>query len=423
MAERLGEKHPDMVKQKSAIESTEAKLAAELAKVVQSVRNEFLSAQSQERSLAEALNAQKADALSLNQRGIEYSVLRREAESSKQIYDALMQRAKETGISGDLKKNNIRIVDQAEMPRSPIRPNKTRDLSLGFLGGLLGAHRVGALHGVSGQPGQEPGRDQGVPRPEFSRSRSWPSREGPRCRTSAALDGCGAAELRRGVPHCPHEVCSSRRPSRARDPSSSRALSRRRARPSSTANLAVALAQTGQRVLLIDGDMRKPRQHEMFNLTQDPGLSSLLVGKAKANESVRKSAVNNLWIMPAGPNPPNPAELLGSQRFRDLLKTLGSHFEWVVIDSPPVMAVTDAAVIGHLTTGVVFVIGSEQVPRSTVRAAVDQLLGSKATILGAVLNRVNIRRNPYYYAHYYKHEYAGYYSAEKQAYEAKRPRL
>ena len=86
-----------------------------------------------------------------------------------------------------------------------------------------------------------------------------------------------------------------------------------------------------------------------------------------------------------------------------------------MIDSPPVMAVTDASVIGHLTTGVVFVIGSEQVTRHTVRTAVEQLLGSKATILGAVLNRVNVRKNPYYYAHYYKHEYAGYYSAEKTA--------
>jgi capsular exopolysaccharide synthesis family protein len=182
-----------------------------------------------------------------------------------------------------------------------------------------------------------------------------------------------------------------------------------------TANLALALAQTGQRVLLIDADMRKPRQHELFKVTQDPGLSSLLVGKTKASDAVRKTGMNNLWLMPAGPNPPNPAELLGSTRFKELLKTLREHFDWMVIDSPPVMAVTDASVIGHLTTGVVFVIGSEQVARNSARSAVEQLLGSRATILGGILNRVNVRKNPYYYAHYYKHEYAGYYSAEKQA--------
>jgi capsular exopolysaccharide synthesis family protein len=117
--------------------------------------------------------------------------------------------------------------------------------------------------------------------------------------------------------------------------------------------------------------------------------------------------------LPAGPNPPNPAELLGSSRFKQLLATLGQHFDWLVLDSPPVMAVTDASVIGHLATGVVFVIGSEQVNRHTARTAVEQLLGTKATILGSVLNRVNVRKNPYYYAHYYKHDYAGYYSSEK----------
>jgi capsular exopolysaccharide synthesis family protein len=181
------------------------------------------------------------------------------------------------------------------------------------------------------------------------------------------------------------------------------------------ANLAMSLAQAGQRILLVDGDMRKPRVHELLKVKQDPGLSSLLVGKAKANEAVQKSGVNNLWVLPAGPNPPNPAELLGSTRFRDLLKTFLAHFDWLVIDSPPVMAVTDASVIAHRTTGVVFVVGSEQVNRHTARTAVEQLLSSKATILGAVLNRVNVRKDPYYYAHYYKHEYAGYYSSEKQA--------
>jgi len=161
--------------------------------------------------------------------------------------------------------------------------------------------------------------------------------------------------------------------------------------------------------------MRKPRQHELLKVTQSPGLSNLLVGKAKANDAVRKSSVPNLWVMPSGPHPPNPAELLGSARFRELLKTLGEHFDWLVIDSPPVMAVTDASVIAHLTTGVVFVVGSEQVNRAAARNAVEQLLGSKATMLGAVLNRADVQRNPYYYSHYYKREYAGYYSAEKQA--------
>jgi capsular exopolysaccharide synthesis family protein len=414
MADRLGEKHPDMIKQTLAIQSTEAKLTGEIAKVVQSVRNEFLSAQAQEGSLAEALNGQKTDALSLNRRGIEYGVLRREAEGNKQMYELLMQRAKETGISGELKTSNIRVVDPAEVPRSPIRPNKPRDLLLGLLGGLLCGIGLALFMEYL---------DNRVKNPDEIKSFLRLSYLGlvPGLREKD-LDGGQTLLLTGSVPQNFAEAFRAIRTSvlfsSTKQGSRSVLVTSTQPREGKTliaANLALALAQMDQRVLLIDGDMRKPRQHEQFNVTQDPGLSSLLVGKAKANDAVRKTSTNNLWLMPAGHNPPNPAELLGSTRFKDLLKALGDNFDWVVIDSPPVIAVTDASVIGHLTTGVVFVIGSEQVARSTVRTAVEQLLGSRATILGAVLNRVNIRRNPYYYAHYYRHEYAGYYSSEKQA--------
>jgi succinoglycan biosynthesis transport protein ExoP len=414
MADRLGEKHPDMIKQNVAIQSTEAKLDGEIAKVVQSVKNEFLSAQAQERSLADALNAQKTDALSLNRTGIEYGVLRREAESNKQMYELLMQRAKETGISGELKASNIRIVDSAEIPRSPIQPNKPRDLSLGLLAGLLGGIGLALFMEYI---------DNRVKNPDEIKNVLGLSFLGlvPALRDKD-LEGGRSPLLTEALPQSFAESFRTVRTnvlfSSAEPGSRSVLVTSTQPQEGKTivaANLALALAQTGQRVLLVDGDMRKPRQHELFNTTQDPGLSSLLVGKAKANDAVRKASVSNLWVMPAGPNPPNPAELLGSQRFKDLLRTLGQHFDWILIDSPPVMAVTDASVIGHLTTGVLFVIGSEQVARNTVRSAVEQLQSSKSTILGAVLNRVNVRKNPYYYAHYYKHEYAGYYTAEKKA--------
>ena len=405
----FGEKHPEMVKLTSAIQSAEARLAGEIAKVVQSVRNEFLSAEAQERSLASALEAQKGDALALNRTGIEYGVLRREAESNRQIYDALMQRSKETGITGELKTSNIRIVDEAEVPRGPVRPNTSRDLMLGLLGGLvagiglaffvdyldnriknpdeikhfLGLSFLGLVPGLADKEvgkGQSPILTEVLPQNFAEAFRV--------IRTNVLFST--AEEGARSV------LVTSTQP--------------REGKTVVAANLAIALAQSGQRILLLDADMRKPRQHNLMKLSQSPGLSSLLVGKAKANDTVQKSAVGNLWVLPAGPAPPNPAELLGSIRFKELMKSLGQHFEWIVVDSPPVMAVTDASVIAHHTTGVVFVIGSEQVNRYATRTAVEQLRGSKATILGAVLNRVNIRRNPYYYARYYKHDYAEYYS-------------
>jgi polysaccharide biosynthesis transport protein len=174
-------------------------------------------------------------------------------------------------------------------------------------------------------------------------------------------------------------------------------------------NLAISLAQAEQRTLLIDADLRRPKAHEIFDVAQEPGLSNLIVGNAKASEAVRKSSVAGLWVMPSGRMPPNPAELLGSQRFKDFLMSLKKHFDWVIIDSPPVMAVTDAALVAHNATGVVFVVGAEMTSRHAAKTAIDQLQQAQAKFVGAVLNRVDLERNSYYYSQYYRREYAEYY--------------
>jgi capsular exopolysaccharide synthesis family protein len=174
--------------------------------------------------------------------------------------------------------------------------------------------------------------------------------------------------------------------------------------------MAVSLAQTGQRVLLIDADMRRPKVHDVFGQRQEPGLSNLLVGNAKASESIRRGSIPGLWLLSSGKNPPNPAELLGSQRFEEFMRSLGEHFDWVVVDSPPVMAVTDASVIAHKTTGVVFVVGAEMTSRQAAQTAVEQLESARARFIGAVLNRVDLQRNSYYYHRYYRREYGEYYT-------------
>jgi succinoglycan biosynthesis transport protein ExoP len=174
-------------------------------------------------------------------------------------------------------------------------------------------------------------------------------------------------------------------------------------------NVAVALAQSNQRVLIVDADMRKPRIHTVFNRKQSPGLSNLLVGNAKASQAVRNTSVPGLWAMPSGVIPPNPAELLGSKRFKELVTTLGQHFDWVILDTPPIMAVTDSSLAAHVATGVLFVVGSEMTSRQTAQRACEQLGNAKAKFLGAVLNRVDLEHNAYYYSQYYRREYAAYY--------------
>ena len=176
-----------------------------------------------------------------------------------------------------------------------------------------------------------------------------------------------------------------------------------------SSNLSVSLAQAGQRVLHVDADMRRPRVHAIFDIAQEPGLSNLLVGDCKPSEAIRKTSVQNLCVLPAGMIPPNPAELLGSKRCEEFFATLGQNFDWVILDSPPVLAVADASILANTATGVVFVVGADQTSRQAARAALEQLEAVQAHVIGAVLNRVDLEKNPYYYSAYYRKEYSRYY--------------
>jgi capsular exopolysaccharide synthesis family protein len=174
-------------------------------------------------------------------------------------------------------------------------------------------------------------------------------------------------------------------------------------------NLAVGFALTGQRVLLIDADMRRSRAHELFDLDQEPGLSNILVGNAKPSAALRNTNVAGLWVLPAGRTPPNPAELLSSKRFKELLDSLKENFDTIIIDTPPVMVVADPLVVASFTSGVIFVVGAEMTSRYAAQAALQQLQQGRARVIGAILNRVQLDKNGYYYSRYYKREYAAYY--------------
>jgi capsular exopolysaccharide synthesis family protein len=322
-----------------------------------------------------------------------------------------MQRTKETGISGELKTSNIRVVDAAETPRRPATPNTRMNLLLALFGGAtlaiglafffeyldnrikspdevkehLGLPFLGMVPALFGKAIENPLINNGVPH-NFSESFRA-------VRTNLLFSS--AEEGARSV------VVTSTGPGEGKTVVA--------------ANLAVALAQAGQRVLLVDADMRKPRVHTVFEKPQEPGLSNVLVGNAKSSESVHKTMVTGLWVMPAGLHPPNPAELLGSKRFKDFMSSLAEHFDWVIVDTPPVMAVTDSSVVGHVVNGVLFVVGAEMTSRYAAQRALEQLEHARAKFVGAVLNRVDLQHNGYYYSQYYRREYTDYYTSAPKA--------
>ena len=405
LSERYLENHPKLTESRSALQTATAKLNAEISKVIDGVNSEYRSALAQEQSLQGAMNAQKQEALGQNKMSVTYSVLQREADSNRQIYESLLQQTREAGISGERRATNVRVVDPAETPRGPISPNLRADMTFAMVAGLvfavglafgfeyldnrvktpqelkahLGIPFLGMVPTVPRDRHQNPLLDGGVP-PNFAEAFKS-------VRTnvlfSSAEDGLRSLVVTSAGPGEGKSLVAS--------------------------NLAVALAQAGQRVLLIDADMRRPRVHEIFGGEQEPGLSNILAGNAKSSEAIRKANTSGLWLLPAGHIPPNPAELLASRRYADFIASLSAHFDWVLLDTPPVMVVADSSIVANQSSGVVFVVRADHTSRHAVRAAVEQLEAASAHLIGSVLNSVDLVRNPYYYSAYYRKDYARYY--------------
>lgn len=404
LSEKLGPNHPDMVKIGLAIQTAEAKLQAEVAQIVQSMRNEYEAALTEERTLATELNSQKQEAQTLNRAGIEYGVLQRDSTANRQMFESLLQRTQETGVSQELKTGNIRVVDPAETPTAPISPNIFNNLLMALLGGLTLA--IGLAFASEYV-------DDRVKNPDEIKKHLGLPFLGM---VPTLFDKDATPLISSAVPSIFSESFRSIRTNVlfSSTDEGGRLIVITSSTPGEgktvvSANLAVALAQAGHRVLLVDADMRKPRVHEVFGGALTPGLSNLLVGNATASEAIHESSTPGLWVMPAGTYPPNPAELLGSKRFRDFAAFLLQYFGWVIIDTPPVMAVTDAAITANLANGVLFVVGSEMTSRRVAQRAVEQLELGQAKFIGAVLNRVDLQHNGYYYSRYYRPEYGNYY--------------
>jgi capsular exopolysaccharide synthesis family protein len=410
LAENLGDRHPDMISILLAIQNAETRIEGEIANVVRSVRTEFLTAQAQEQSLVDMLDAQEGEALALDRKGIDYGALLREAESNRQLYESLLQQAKETGVSGELRTSNIRVVDAAELPNSPVNRSSTYGL-IGIFGGMFMA--VGLVFFLEYL-------DNRISTPDEIKLHLGLPVLGMVPVIPPKVLGTTSPLVTNGVPVNFVEAFNAVRTSLL---FSSAEEGTRKIAVTSTgpgegksvvaSNLAVGLGQTGQRVLLIDADLRRPSIHTMFGQQVGLGLSDLLVGKAKASDAIRRSTAYGLWVLTSGTTPPNPVALLGSQRFKDILAGLDDHFDWVVIDTPPVMAVTDATIVAHEVPGVVFVVGAEQTSRHAAQTALERLQQASGRCFGVVLNRVDLERNPYFYSRYYRREYAEYYATSR----------
>jgi len=436
LGETLGARHPTMIKAREAVRASQARLDVEVAKIVESIRRDYVAAQEAEARLNQALEGQKRESLALNRSDVELAILQRDAESNRQIYESLNQRVNEFAVTRQQRSSNVSIVDPAEVPQRPISASFWTDLRYAVLGGLalalglaflleffdncvktpsqiksLGVAMLGLIPRLEDSSGTRTGRpdpaerdvtpdpvpDQAPRSGENGGARALPGYHTPavfdeafrvlrtNLRLSTVKDGArtilvtspGTGDGKSLVASC----------------------------------LAVTLAQGKHRVVLVDADLRRPTLHTRFRVPLGPGLSELLTGQVSTADVRRHSSYEYLDLLSSGAHPPNPSELLDSQPFKDLLAQLEQEYEWVIVDSPPVMPVTDAIIIAAAGADVIVVASAEATPLPALRGALEQLSRTRTRILGAVLNRADLRRRGYYYADYYHRDYSRYYTS------------
>jgi len=393
--------------------------------IVESVKVEFDTSRSHVEILERNLDQQKTEANDLAEKLIQYHILQHDAESNKQLYDGLLQKLKEAGISAGLRSDNIHVVDPALIPSSPSRPQKARNILLAFLAGLVGGVGLALFREyldntvkspddvemLTGLPSLAvvpalPGMNISQGRLSQSAKGTPPSSSGPRIemlsfmqpksQISEAFRALRTSLLLSQADHPPQVILvTSALP--------------REGKTTAAVNLAVTLAQLGDRTLLIDSDLRKPGIRRALDITtgKDAGLSSYLAGVSTLDEvTIPHPAIQNLVAMTTGPIPPSPADLLSSHRMREAITELRHRFKFIVIDSPPVMAATDAVLISALTDGVLLVVRSGETPKEAFTRTRDLLAAVKCRLLGVVLNAVDSSAPDYYYSYrYYPYAY------------------
>ena len=438
---KLKPDHPDMIELKAQIDKGQQHIESIVREKVETAKKsalaEYQTAQREEQELSSELQMGQGAVIDQNSAAFEYTNLKLEIQTRRELLDQLLRQQSETEVAvrlQDTRESNVQIVDKALMPGGPFRPSLRQDLSYGLLLGLLFGvgcafliefldrtvktpeeveRRLGLAPLAVIQDIADSGKTYGDSRYGYgygygaSPSAPAAATDGTKVRPARTAPA-GWLEKKKGVPNpqaqielVPHERPRTLISEAYRSLRTALLLSSARelklvavtsavageGKTATASNLAVVLAQLGRPVLSVDCDLRKPRLHQVFRVSNRVGLVNHLTATADPESVFLPTEVPNLWVTPSGPIPPNPSELLASDRMREWLKTVRSRFEYVIIDTPPALAVTDSTIIGVLVDGVVLTLRSGKVTREEARLCRDRLRLSDVRILGAVLNR------------------------------------
>jgi capsular exopolysaccharide synthesis family protein len=400
LAAVYGERHPERIKAKEAVAFAEQRLDTEVTNAIEAMRREVQAARADEARLARALQDQTAESSSISRKAGDYESLKRDVGNDRSLLEKLQQRARELRLSNDYELSNMKIIDPAEVPRVPLPDTKWRNLAIGGAGSIAFAFMLAfGVHYL----------DERLRSPEDIKTHLGLPYLGmvPKIPPRAVEPGTsGVGMIKRvGMPLPFKEAMRDLRTHVLCTPSGRAAkillvtsTNSEEGKTLVATNLATGMAQVGNSVLLIDLDLRRPSVHRSFDLPVQPGLSELLSGSGRGRDPISATEIRGLSVLPAGRPLTNPGDLIGSTAFKQLMQTLSKRFDRIVIDSPPVMAVTDASLIAHEEVGVLFVVSADRTGRRPAQAALDRLEAVGARFVGVVLNRVDLKQtdSPYY---------------------------
>jgi succinoglycan biosynthesis transport protein ExoP len=430
---------PEMQRLKAELDSVSESLVNETQNLIRTAYADYQAALNKEKSLRDAFNRQKTEANNVNSNAILYNSLQAEIENKKTVLRSLLTRQGETDVSLRLKgfgASSVSILDRAAVPLHPSSPKKKRNIILAFMVGVLGGFGLafvfeGMDHSVkdfrdvekySQLPvlGIVPAFSLNGYKELFHRGRHEKLKKFEGAGIVIAIDKKEEPVRVESVELITHFLSKSKISENYRSIRTALLLSSMGSKPNIIAvssplpqegktitisNLAVSFAQTGKSVLIIDSDLRKPMQHKIFRISNQNGLADYLTGDSRVENLVKETLVPGLSLINAGPVPKNPLELLSSEKMNQLLDSLEKRFEFVLIDTPPLLLLSDAVVIGPRTNGLILVVWGGRTPRQALKQSREKLDSHKVKCLGVIINSADLREHDYYYMKHYQHYY------------------
>ncbi|HYW73821.1 MAG TPA: polysaccharide biosynthesis tyrosine autokinase [Pyrinomonadaceae bacterium] len=401
------------------------------ATLLQNLETKYHQAAEREDSLRKSFNQQKGETVTQNEAAINYRILQQEIATNKGLLDSLLQRSKENDVVLAGRPNNISVVDYAIVPDYPVGPARLRTVIFAFVLALaFGAALALFLEYLDDTVHSTDDVEKFLRLPALAVIPAMGSASASRRLLSSAaalqkknvqnghnpellLNVNGRSALAEAYRQLRTSVLLS---TAGRAPKTLLITSSLpgEGKTTTAVNTAISLAQTSASVVIIDGDMRRPRLRSIFDMRESDGLSSILSSDMTVEDMLRcvvRDETSGLFVLPSGPVPPNPAELLGSDQMRKLISVLSQNFTHIVIDSPPVNSFTDGVLIGSMVDGVLLVVHGGKSSRDVVRRSRQLLLDVGAKLVGVVLNNVSVRSHDYYY-YYQRYYHQSYYSSD-----------